>query len=116
MSRPKRCRRVCLDPACCYFKPQGVPMDRLESVSLGLDELEALNLADLKGLTQTDAAKRMDISQATFNRVLSGARGKVAKSLVEGLALRIEATEPAAASRGVGCARKCTRRTEGRAR
>jgi len=91
-------------------------MDRLESVSLGLDELEALNLADLKGLTQTDAAKRMDISQATFNRVLSGARGKVAKSLVEGLALRIEATEPAAAPHGVGCARKCTGRTEGRAR
>jgi len=88
--RPKRCRQVCCDPDSTFFKPQGIPMTELEWVSLGLDELEALRLADADGLAQKEGAEMMGVSQPTFNRILSEARRKVAHSLVNGVAIRIE--------------------------
>lgn len=91
MTRPKRCRRVCIDPRYMVFKPKGVPMRVIESIEMGLDELEALRLSDVEGLSQTDGAKRMDVSQPTFNRILSGARSKAARALTQGMALRIAA-------------------------
>lgn len=90
MPRPKRCRRICCEPGYRYFKPQGIPVDSLDKRALGLDELEALRLADLEGLPQERAARMMDVSQPTFNRILAGARSKLAECLVHGLALRIE--------------------------
>ncbi len=89
MPRPRRCRRLCCDPGFRYFKPRGVPLSKMDSIELGLDEFEAIRLADLVGMSQTDAAKSMGISQPTFNRTVTAARTKVARSLVEGLALRI---------------------------
>ena len=56
---------------------------------LGADEMEALRLSDLLGLDQTEAARRMDISQSTFHRILAGARHKVAASLVSGQPLTV---------------------------
>lgn len=84
------CRHVRCDPDSTFFKPQGIPMTKLEWTSLGLDELESLRLADADGLTQKDAADRMGVSQPTFNRILSEARRKVAYSLVNGTAIKIE--------------------------
>lgn len=69
-------------------------MSELSSIEMGLDELEALRLSDVEDLSQADAAKRMDVSQPTFNRILSGARSKVAKALTEGVALRIARGAP----------------------
>jgi len=93
MPRPKRCRNVAFDPEHRFFKPQGVPMSRLDCRDIGLDELEALRIADLMGLSQSEGARMMNISQPTFNRILSSARNKVADSLVNAHALRIEATQ-----------------------
>lgn len=56
---------------------------------LGADEMEALRLSDLLGLDQTEAARRMDVSQSTFHRILAGARRKVAASLVSGYPLTV---------------------------
>ena len=56
---------------------------------LGADEMEALRLSDLLELDQTEAARRMDISQSTFHRILAGARRKVAASLVSGYPLTV---------------------------
>jgi len=89
MPRPKRCRRVCCNPEHRFFKPQGIPLSRLEWIDMALDELEALRLSDVVRLSQTDAAKRMDISQPTFNRILNSARNKTSRCVIEGLALRI---------------------------
>lgn len=65
-------------------------MDALEEVVLGVDELEALRLAHLEGQYQKEAAERMEVSRATFGRILESAHRKVAQALVQGAALRIE--------------------------
>jgi len=77
-------------PQCVYFKPQGIPMRILEQVSLAVDELEAVRLADLQGLYHADAAERMGVSRQTFGRILDSAHQKIADALAHGKALRIE--------------------------
>ena len=73
-----------------YFKPAGVPACTLEQVTLTLDEVEALRLADLQGLYQEPAAEQMKISRPTFTRIIEVARRKVAEALIHGKALRLE--------------------------
>ncbi len=90
MSRPKKCRCINCTPNTFYFKPKGIPVFELEEVSLSLDELEAIRLADYEGLYHEDAALKMDVSRATFGRIVSEARKKVAEAIVDGKALRIE--------------------------
>lgn len=90
MPRPRRCRRVGQLPQSSYYKPRGVPLSVLEQVGLTVDELEAIRLADLEGLYQADAAKKMDVSRQTFGRILDSAHAKIADALVNGKALSIE--------------------------
>jgi uncharacterized protein len=54
-----------------------------DAMSIGLDELEAIRLADVEGLYQDAAARRMGVSRQTYGRVLARARHTVAASLVE---------------------------------
>lgn len=79
-----------MTPLATYYKPAGVPLAALEEQVLTLDELEALRLADLEGLYQEEAARRMNVSRPTFGRIVESARSKVARALVNGQALRIE--------------------------
>jgi uncharacterized protein len=90
MTRPRCCRRVTGEPGCKIFKPAGVPASSLEEVVLSLDEFEAIRLADREGLYHEQAAESMNVSRQTFGRIVEAARGKIARVLVEGLALRIE--------------------------
>jgi predicted DNA-binding protein (UPF0251 family) len=90
MPRPHKCRRVAAEPLAAFFKPAGVPARALEWVELHLDELEALRLADLEALYHDVAAQRMNISRATFGRLLETARRKVAETLLNGKALEIQ--------------------------
>ena len=90
MTRPCCLRHVRHTPAVVYFKPAGVPACTLEQVTLKLDEVEALRLAELEGLYQEQAAVKMKISRATFARIIEAARRKVAEALIYGKALRIE--------------------------
>ena len=89
MVRPFKCRRIGFSPTASYFKPRGIAMCLLEEVSLELDEMEALRLADFEGLYQTDAAARMGISRQTFANIVARARRKVADALIHGKALKI---------------------------
>ena len=77
-------------PRPAIYKPAGVPLEGLRRVALLQEELEALRLADMEGLTQTEAAGRMDVSRSTFQRILARARRQVALALAEGQALEIE--------------------------
>jgi predicted DNA-binding protein (UPF0251 family) len=90
MARPKICRTVCCEPSVNYFKPRGIPLTELDSVSLAVDELEALRLKDFQGIQQEKAATTMNVSQPTFHRILQSAHSKVADALVNGKAIRIE--------------------------
>ena len=89
MPRPRQCRRVKFNPEITYFKPQGVPMRLLDMVELTSEEVEALRLKNAKGLEQTEAAKKMNTSQSTFQRILCSAYKKITEALVEGKAIKI---------------------------
>jgi predicted DNA-binding protein (UPF0251 family) len=93
MARPILPRRV----GCRYrgrgFKPMGTPMHQLPRVTLGLDELEALRLADLEGLYQEAAAERMGVSRPTFARILARGHATVADALVGRKALLVGPAE-----------------------
>ena len=90
MARPRCCRRIAGEPVYQVFKPAGIPSSMLEEVVLSIDEFEAVRLADLEGLYHQQAADHMRVSRATFGRILVSARGKIARALVGGLALRME--------------------------
>jgi len=59
-------------------------------VSLTLDELEAIRLADFDGLYQEDAAKKMNISRQTFGNIIERAHKKISDVLLHAKALKIE--------------------------
>ena len=65
-------------------------MAMLEEVVLTGDELEAIRLKYQKGLEQIESAKKMKVSQSTFQRILDKANKKIANALVEGKAIKIE--------------------------
>jgi predicted DNA-binding protein (UPF0251 family) len=71
------------------FRPETVSRPDTAPANLTLDGLEALRLADVEGLYQEEAAKRMGISRPTFARVLASARSLVADALVNGKAVEI---------------------------
>jgi predicted DNA-binding protein (UPF0251 family) len=90
MVRPRRCRRIRFRPGVTYFKPAGVRMAQLDEVILTVDEYEAVRLNDLEGLDQEQAAKKMNISQPTFHRLVVSARKKIANAIINGKAIRVE--------------------------
>lgn len=90
MSNPRLLRWVSAVPKVTYFKPQGAPLDSLTDISLCVEGLEALRLADMLGLNAEEASVGMGVSRHTFGRILAEARAKVARALVTGAALRIE--------------------------
>lgn len=89
MARPLKPRRILVDPDVVYFKPRAVPLSMLEEVELSTDELEALRFCDWQDLDQKVAAKKMQVSQSTLQRILTSARKKVAEALVKGKAIKI---------------------------
>jgi len=89
MVRPRLCRRISFNPNITYFKPQGVPMRKLEIVELTAEEVEALRLRNMKDLEQEEAAKKMNTSQSTYQRILSSAYKKITEALIEGKAIKI---------------------------
>jgi uncharacterized protein len=112
MSRPRCCRRIAGRPPCSMFKPAGIPATALEKVTLGLDEMEALRLADLLGLYQEDAARQMNVSRQTFGRIIDVAHKKVAEALTAGKVLCIEGGIIEVARKRVFRCRACKARWE----
>jgi len=90
MMRPRKNRRLRFNPDVLYFKPRGIPLQALQEVVLKPDEWEAIRLKYKEKLNQTESAKKMRISQSTFQRILSSANQNIAEALVSGKAIRIE--------------------------
>jgi len=72
-----------------YGPPRGSGNAEQEVV-MSLDEFEAIRLADQNNMYHADAAELMEVSRATFGRIVSSARGKMADALINGKTLRIE--------------------------
>lgn len=87
MPRNPKCRRVSAEPANRRFTPQ---RDSQRVTAITVEELEAVRLCDLEGLSQQSAAVRMDVSRGTFQRILYAARKKIAVALVEGTGILVE--------------------------
>jgi len=87
MARPRRCRRICLEPEYQRFAPCGVR--KTEQVLLTVDEFEAIRLIDYEKKTHEQCARQMDISRTTVTEMYERARGKIADCLVNGKALHI---------------------------
>ena len=94
MPRPRKNRKIRFDPTATYFKPRGIPMTSLEEIILDLDEIEAIHLKDKQGLDQTEAAKKMNISQSTFQRIITLARKKISEAIIDGKAIKIKIKNP----------------------
>jgi predicted DNA-binding protein (UPF0251 family) len=90
--RPRKRRTIARTPRPAIYKPAGVPLEGLRQVLLMADELEALRLSHLEGLSQSEAAERMGVSRSTFQRTLERAHRQVSLALVEGQALRLESS------------------------
>jgi len=90
MVRPQKNRLVHVDPKSDHFKPRGIPMIDLEEVQLTVDGLEALRLADFMGMSHEEAGAHMDVSRATFGRIVEQARRIVADALIHGKAISVE--------------------------
>ena len=90
MVRPLKPRCIGAEPGAYYYKPRGIPLRDLEQVILTLDEVEALRLKNLEEMDQTKAAKKMGVSQSTFQRILVSANRKIADALLNGKAIKIE--------------------------
>ena len=72
-----------------FFKPRGIPLTELEIIQLGHEELEAIRLIDVEHMNQQDAAVKMNVSRATMQRIINGAREKVGRTLIRGLGMEI---------------------------
>ena len=90
MARPFKWRRIDSPPAVPEFKPAGGGDPAGGINTLLVEEYEAIRLKDALRLEQEACAERMQVSRATFQRILSNARAKVADSLVQGKGIRIE--------------------------
>jgi predicted DNA-binding protein (UPF0251 family) len=66
-----------------------MPTRSLKTVELTKDEMEAIRLADFENLYHEEAADKMEISRATFGRILNLARKKVADALINAKTIRI---------------------------
>jgi len=62
-------------------------MSELEKIYLAKDELESMRLCDLLGISQEDAGKKMKVSRGTVQRLVTQARAKVTRALIENCAL-----------------------------
>lgn len=87
--RPKKLRIVRGEPNTRQFSPRG-RRGRPGYNALKLEELEAIKLADHRGLKQAEAARHMGISQQTFSRVLKKGRKCLAEAIVLGRIIKVD--------------------------
>ena len=90
MPRHKRIRKIFFQPDVTYFRPRGILLSNLEEITISFDEIEAVRLIDSEGIEQSQAGKKMGISQSTLSRLLKTARKKLANAIINGKAIKIQ--------------------------
>ena len=87
MARDKLKRKLDLVPVCKYFGPKDI--EAKEDIVLLHEELEAIHLMDSFCMYQEDAAKKMNVSRATFARIIKSARKKISLALITGSNIKV---------------------------
>ena len=101
MARPQKERKVC--PGIQGYRFRG--NDDSRPMEIPVDELEALRLCDLEECSQEAAAREMNVSRGTLQRLLYSAHRKIAFALLYGRTIQTEGrSEPKAV-----CRRRCCR-------
>ncbi|HOX28787.1 MAG TPA: DUF134 domain-containing protein [bacterium] len=103
MSRPRKCRYIETVPAGRCFKPCRSAGAAKNTVKIFLDEIEAIRLGDLEGLSQEEAAVKMGISRSTFARIINEAHAKIADAIVYSKPIVTEGGEQAVGKRIFNC-------------
>ncbi|MGB6328079.1 MAG: DUF134 domain-containing protein [Halarcobacter sp.] len=87
MAREKLQRKLELKPVSKYFGPKDITATH--DVILLHEELEAIHLMDSFCMYQEDAAKKMNVSRATFARIIKSARKKISLALITGSNIKV---------------------------
>lgn len=82
MPRPQKSRRICCYPDYWSFAPDQDKAN--DTVTMSLDEFEAIRLIDYQGKTQEQCAAEMNVARTTVTSIYDGARKKLAQALVDG--------------------------------
>lgn len=90
MPRPRKRRKVCCMPNVSEFVPKVENGQEREVVSMTVDEYETIRLIDKEQFSQEACSEYMKVARTTVQQIYNNARAKLARMLVEGLALRIE--------------------------
>ncbi len=90
MPRPQKSRNICQLPIHNQYGPIGKNFSAVDTVKLGIDELETIRLLDFENYNQDEAAKQMNVARTTIQRIYDEARKKVADALVNGKKIMIE--------------------------
>jgi predicted DNA-binding protein (UPF0251 family) len=90
MARPQKSRKVIHPPKMKGFKPFGMPVCKIEHISLKFEEYESIKLVNYDMLSQDQAAELMAVSRPTFTRIYNKAIKIIAKAFAEGKAIIIE--------------------------
>lgn len=87
MARPTKGKVIGRLPGCCRFYPE---TGRELTLNMSVEEYETIRLIDYLGLTQEECAREMAVARSSVQLLYQDARRKLARFLVDGLALSIQ--------------------------
>ncbi len=90
MARPAKWRCLECLPGTKLFGPVGIPARQLEKLGIAFDELEALRLLHLEGVTQAEAGSRLGVSASTVSRMADRAHRVITEALVTNKGICVE--------------------------
>jgi uncharacterized protein len=88
--RPRNIKKIFDPPKFKGYKPYGYYGNKSHSIFILFEEYTALRLCDYELMTQSEAAREMQISRPTFTRLYESARRKIATALAEARTLEVE--------------------------
>lgn len=109
MARPVKRRRICCLPEVTKFIPGDGKAEG--TVTMTMDEFEAVRLIDRLGLSQEDCAAQMNVARTTVQNIYDSARKKLAQVLVDGKRLCISGGAYELCPHSAGCCKKECRRS-----
>ena len=89
--KKRRCCRNLNDQI--VYKPAKIPMSKLETITIEIDEFEALRLCDLESKNQIEASDIMKVSRGTLQRILKSGRAKLVEALLNSKSILIKHIE-----------------------